>query len=73
MKKLSIVLFAIAILLSNVMCAVVAYQYRDLVCGMQHMGYSAPPRTAFLFAIPFLIGIAACIVPGIILRNKARK
>lgn len=73
MKKLSYVLFAAAILLSDVMCAIVAYQYRDIVCGMNHLGYSAPPSTAFLFAIPFLVCIAICVAVGIVLRVKARK
>ena len=72
MKKLSTVLLAAAILLSDVMCAVVAYLYRDIVCGMDHLGYSVPPRMAFLFAIPFLIVIAICIVIGIVLRKKAK-
>ena len=72
MKKLSCILFTVTVLLSNIMCAVVAWTYRDIVCGMQHLGYSEPPSVAFLYAIPFLIGISACIVVAILLRKKAK-
>ena len=48
---------AAAIVLSDVMCAVVAYSY----CSLQWCRQcSAPARTAFLFAIPYGIGIALC-------------
>ena len=51
----------LAIVLSDVMCAEVAYEYRAMECGIAHMGCSAPPDVAFLYAIPFLIGIAVCL------------
>ena len=73
MKKLSWVFFAIAILLSDIMCAHVAYLYRAMLCGIEHMGYSAPAGTAFLYAIPYAFGIAACVLVGILLRRKAKK
>ncbi len=73
MKKLAYVLFAVAILLSDLMCAHVAYLYRSMLCGIEHMGYSAPANTAFLYAIPYLLGIAACVTVGIILYRKAKK
>ncbi len=73
MKKLSWVFFAIAILLSNVMCAHVAYLYRAMICGIEHMGYSAPVGTAFLYAVPYALGIDACVTIGIVLRRKAEK
>ena len=57
MKKLSYLFIAIAILLSNIMCSVVAFNYRDMLCGIEHLGYSAPASVAFLSAIPFGIGI----------------
>ena len=40
MKKLSYLFIAIAILLSNIMCSVVAFNYRDMLCGIEHLGYS---------------------------------
>ena len=42
MKKLSYLFIAIAILLSDIMCAVVAFNYRDMICGIEHSCYSAP-------------------------------
>ena len=73
MKKIAWVLFGTAVLLSDFMCAHVAYAYRGMLCGIEHMGYSAPAGVAFLIAIPYLLGIAACAVAGILLRRKAKK
>ena len=47
MKTWSIVFAALAVLLSDVMCAVVAYLYRDMLCGIAHDCYSAPAGVAF--------------------------
>ena len=44
MKKLSILFAAIAVLLSDIMCFVVAYNYRDMLCSIEHEGFSAPDR-----------------------------
>ena len=71
MKKLSIILGLLAVLLSDIMCAVVAYNYRDMLCGIEHAGYSAPASTAFLLAIPYLIGIVICIVLVITFMKKS--
>ena len=73
MKKLSIVLWILAALLSDGMCAVVAYNYCDLLWGGQYAGYSAPTSTAFLYAIPFAIGIVLCVALAIVLGKKAAK
>lgn len=72
MKKLSIIFGLLAVLLSDIMCAVVAYNYRDMLCGIEHAGYSAPSSTAFLLVIPYAIGIAICIVLAIVFKKKAR-
>lgn len=72
MKKLSYLFIAIAILLSDIMCFVVAYNYRDMLCGIEHAGYSAPANVAFLSAIPFGIGIIICAVVAYTLHKKAR-
>ncbi len=70
MKKLSILFGVSAILLSDAMCAVVAYMY----CHMQWLcdcgGTSAPASLAFLYAIPFLIGIAVCSMLSVMLWKK---
>lgn len=70
MKKLSVFFLVLAVVLSDIMCTVVAYNYCDMVWGIQYAGYSAPALTAFLTGIPFLIGIAVCIVLSVILRKK---
>ena len=70
MKKLSYLFIAIAILLSNIMCSVVAFNYRDMLCGIEHLGYSAPASVAFLSAIPFGIGIIICAVVAYTLYKK---
>lgn len=70
MKTMSMVFGMLAILLSNIMCAVVAFNYRDMLCGIEHAGYSAPASTAFLYAIPFVVGIVLCAILAIKFRKK---
>ena len=53
MKTISNLFLILAVLLSDVMCAVVAYNYCDMMWGIKYAGYSAPVSTAFLVAIPF--------------------
>ena len=53
MKKSTICGLA-AVVLTNLMVAVVAYQYGTLRMGMLYAGFSAAPRVAFLCAVPFL-------------------
>ena len=62
MKRLRNLFVVLALGLSHAMCAVVAWIYRDIVCGMEHMGFSAPPDIAFLYAIPFAVAILLCLV-----------
>ena len=71
MKQLSTVFWILAVLLSDVMCAVVAYNYCDMLWGIRYAGYSAPARVAFLVAIPFMIAIAVCIVIALYLKKRA--
>lgn len=70
MKKISCLFFALAILLSDVMCAVVAFKYAKMLWGIKNAGYSAPAAAALLWAIPFLIGIVACIIIAVVARKK---
>lgn len=70
MKKLSVVFTMLAVLLSDIMSAVTAYNYRDMLCGIEHSGFSAPACTAFLSAIPYAIGIVLCIVLAIAFNRK---
>lgn len=73
MKKAAIVFTVIAVLLSDIMCAFVAFAYRDMLCGIAHMGYSAPASAAFLYAVPFMTGIIICVVLAIVFYKKSRK
>ena len=71
MKALSIVFWILAVLLSDVMCAVVAYNYCDMEWGIKYAAYSAPKWTAFLSAIPFVIAIAVCVVLALFFKKKS--
>ncbi len=73
MKKLSIIFGVLAVLLSDIMCAVVAYNYCDLLWGGQYAGYGASASTAFVYAIPFVIGIIVCVVLALTFRKKVIK
>lgn len=70
MKTLSAVFWILTVLLSDVMCAVVAYNYCDMRWGIKYAGYSAPAGTAFLAAIPYLIGIVVCLILALYCKRK---
>ena len=70
MKTLSAIFWILAVILSDVMCAVVAYNYCDMAWGIRYAGYSAPASTAFILAIPYGIGIAVCILLAVLLKKK---
>lgn len=72
MKKLSIVFLAAAIILSDAMCAVVAYNYCALEWGGKYAGWSAPEWVAFLYAVPFLLGIILCAVLAVVFNRKSK-
>ncbi len=72
MKMASKLLLIAALVLSHLMCIVVAFHYRDMLCGIQHSCYSAPAWVAFLHIIPFGIGIAVCVVLAYFLRKKVK-
>ena len=73
MRILSAVFAILAILLSDVMCAVVAYIYCDMLWGIKYACYSAPANTAFLLVIPYTIGIAVCVALAIVFKRFGRK
>ncbi len=70
MKKLSYLFAALAVVLSKIMCAVVAYTYRDILCGIEHAGFSAPADMAFLYAVPFITVIMLCVLLAIRFHKK---
>ena len=70
MQKLSYLFAGLAIVLSNIMCFVVAYDYRSMLCAIDHAGFSAPASIAFLYAIPFVVGIIVCVALAIVFHKK---
>ncbi|MBQ3258871.1 MAG: hypothetical protein IJA67_15875 [Oscillospiraceae bacterium] len=72
MKRISLLLTIIALILSHIMCFVVAWNYRDMLCGIEHSGFSAPADVAFLAAIPYAAGILLCGILAAIFRKKAK-
>lgn len=72
-KHLACIFAALAILLSNVMCAVVAYNYCDLLWGGRYAGYSAPPGVAFVYCIPYGAGIIICVILTRIFSKKHQR
>ena len=70
MKNISNIFIALAIILSNVMCAVVAYNYCAMQWGAKYAAYSAPASVAFLYAVPYGLGIAVSVIVAIVLRKS---
>lgn len=62
----------IAVILSHIMCGVVAYNYCDMEWKIKVVGNSAPASIAYLYAIPFVIGIVLCIIGAFYFKNKSR-
>ena len=73
MKKLSCLFAGLAVLLSQVMCAVVAFQYCDMLWGIRYACYSAPASAAFLLGVPYAVGIAACVILAAVFYRKAKR
>jgi len=71
-KKMRNLFVVLSLLLSHAMCVVLAYQYRDMRCGIIHMGYSAPAGVVFFYAIPFIIGIVICVGMAVICHKKGQ-
>lgn len=72
MNKLQYLFTILSLILSHLMCIVVAYNYRDMLCGIEHSCYSAPAEVAFLTAIPYAVGILICGILAYIFRRKAK-
>lgn len=69
-KSLSYIFHILAILLSDVMCAAVAYSYCDM---QRHVSNSAPASVAFLLCIPYGFGIIICAALAWFFGQKYRK
>ena len=61
---------ALAIILFGAMTAVVGYNYALMECSIPHQGASAPATVAFIYAIPFVILIAVCLIISRALKEK---
>ena len=72
MKRLSRLFAALAILLWGAMCAVVAWNYCDMLHVIEHHGFSAPASIAFFVAIPFVLAIIVCVVLAIVFHKKRK-
>lgn len=72
MKLLYRLFLLIAVILSHIMCGVVAYNYCDMEWKIKVAGNSAPASIAYLYAIPFVIGIVLCIIGAFYFKNKSR-
>lgn len=63
----------LAVLLSDLMCAVVAYNYCNMLWRIETQGASAPASIAFLWVIPYAIGILLCLALAIKFNGKQKK
>jgi uncharacterized membrane protein len=71
MAVLSAVFAALAVILSDVMCAVVAFNFCDMLWGIKYAGYSAPASVAFMTAVPYAVGIIICVILSLFLKKRA--
>jgi len=72
-KILAISFVLVALILSHVMCASVAFAYCNMLWGIQYAGYSAPAGVAFLLILPYMLGIIAALVMAYVFWRKYRK
>lgn len=74
MKKYKIlrnIFTVVALVLSHWTCIVVAFNYANMLCGIEHGGFSAPANTAFILAIPYYIAIVVCVILALVFNKKA--
>ena len=72
LKNLSNVFLVLAILLSDIMCAVTAYCYCDMQWSAKYSLTSAPASVAFLLLIPYSAAIALCLVLAWFFHRKSK-
>lgn len=72
-KALRALFTLLALLLSHMLCAVVAYRYCALLWCGRYGGCSAPAGTAFLYLIPYGAGIAACLILAHLFHKRVQK
>ena len=72
-KFYSICFISIALIISHIMCIHVAYAYSNMLCGIEHAGYSAPVNVAFILIIPYMAGAIIALVIALVFRKRAMK
>ena len=72
-KVIPIICSIIGLILSHIMVAHVSFAYRDMLCGIEHKGYSAPADVAYFYAIPYLLGIILLFIVAIVFWKKYRR
>ena len=70
-RRLSKALVAVAFILSGVMCAFVAWSYRDFLYHIEYSGYSSPAWVTLFYAVPFIIAIVFALVFASIFNKKS--
>ena len=73
MKIAAYILSAAAVIITNIGCAAVAYNYRDMLCGIEHAGFSAPASVAFLGAIPYALAVTICVILAVVFYKKSKE
>ena len=71
-NKITKITYIIAGIISNIMCATVAYNYCELTYQIKYAGASAPASMAFLGGIPHAICIIICLGVGKIVKNQSK-
>ena len=72
MKTISRLFLLIAVILSHIMYAVVAYSWGKMDWHIKVGGAGAPVERAYLHAIPFVIGIVLCLIGVFYFKKKSR-
>lgn len=62
----------LTLILSNIMCAVIGYNWAFMECGIHYRGYSAPVYTALFSGLPYFIVLLCCIIFTITLRKRMK-
>lgn len=65
-------LIILIFIFSHTMCAVIAYNWAFMECGIRYRGYSAPASTALFSGFPYFIALLCCMILALLLR-KYRK
>ena len=77
MKKILAKLFIIlAVILSDVMCAIIAFNYCSLKYSnpsFQRTITSTPAWVAYFYSIPFIFAIIVCLILALIFYKKSKK